>query len=240
MERKTYNYYGEEKHLYKNQDFIRVMKDDKDSGRGYLSIDNATLFQAKRTLSNEAFAVYLYLASNANGFPMGWSPKDACKVLGMNIKTARKGYLQLKETRYIVHNGTYDNDFEFHRSPVVDGEKDNPIVFDKLMAQQAVMASNKRIKKRLTYAKTEEDYKAIDADTDRIVRMEFPEVVEDVKPITAEPDKPENISFLVKMGRVLEENPDLRFRYHGAKTPEEQTAVNNDIRTAVIAKYGAI
>ena len=162
----------------------------------------------------------------------------------------RKQWSRLIELGYIVQDEEYENVFTFYRSPVVDGErptsgKDEPKKsskrkFDRLDATMAVAASNKSVKRLTKYAKTEEDYSKVDDLTEMIIDTEYPNLNKEQQTDTE--SAPENIvelPYMVKMGHVLEGNSDLYYRYHNAQSPEEYTAVCDDIRAAIIQKYGS-
>lgn len=91
-------------------------KDALSSGRQYLAINCDTLAEASRNISGEvAFKLYLYLASNKNGYEFSFSPQHFSNIYGCSIDASRKAFVKLIEANYIINNG--NNSFEFFETP---------------------------------------------------------------------------------------------------------------------------
>lgn len=91
-------------------------KDALSSGRQYLAINCDTLAEASRNISGEvAFKLYLYLASNKNGYELSFSPQHFSNIYGCSIDASRKAFVKLIEANYIINNG--NNSFEFFETP---------------------------------------------------------------------------------------------------------------------------
>ena len=91
-------------------------KDALSSGRQYLAINCDTLAEASRNISGEvAFKLYLYLASNKNGYEFSFSPQHFSNIYGCSIDASRKAFVKLIEANYIINKG--NNSFEFFETP---------------------------------------------------------------------------------------------------------------------------
>ena len=91
-------------------------KDALSSGRQYLAINCDTLAEASRNISGEVpFKLYLYLASNKNGYEFSFSPQHFSNIYGCSIDASRKAFVKLVEANYIINNG--NNSFEFFETP---------------------------------------------------------------------------------------------------------------------------
>ena len=91
-------------------------KDALSSGRQYLAINCDTLAEASRNISGEvAFKLYLYLASNKNGYELSFSPQPFSNIYGCSIDASRKAFVKLIEANYIINKG--NNSFEFFETP---------------------------------------------------------------------------------------------------------------------------
>ena len=91
-------------------------KDALSSGRQYLAINCDTLAEASRNISGEVpFKLYLYLASNKNGYELSFSPQHFSNIYGCSIDASRKAFVKLIESNYIINNG--NNSFEFFETP---------------------------------------------------------------------------------------------------------------------------
>lgn len=91
-------------------------KDALSSGRQYLAINCDTLAEASRNISGEvAFKLYLYFASNKNGYEFSFSPQHFSNIYGCSIDASRKAFVKLIEANYIINNG--NNSFEFFETP---------------------------------------------------------------------------------------------------------------------------
>ena len=91
-------------------------KDALSSGRQYLAINCDTLAEASRNISGEvAFKLYLYLASNKNGYELSFSPQHFSNIYGCSIDASRRAFVKLVEANYIINKG--NNSFEFFETP---------------------------------------------------------------------------------------------------------------------------
>ena len=91
-------------------------KDALSSGRQYLAINCDTLAEASRNISGEVpFKLYLYLASNKDGYEFSFSPQHFSNIYGCSIDASRKAFVKLIESNYIINKG--NNSFEFFETP---------------------------------------------------------------------------------------------------------------------------
>ena len=91
-------------------------KDALSSGRQYLAINCDTLAEASRNISGEVpFKLYLYLASNKNGYEFSFSPQHFSNIYGCSIHASRKAFVKLIGANYIINKG--NNSFEFFETP---------------------------------------------------------------------------------------------------------------------------
>ena len=235
---RTRKLYTSEAHPERSQDCITSVIDDIDRGYGYLRIDNLTLLDAYNNLTPEEFGVYLYLASNVNGYPQGYSPENIHKLLHMDIKTARKAKDNLKAKGYIVNTGEYDNDFIFHRVPVECSAQPEPVGIDRTSAELMILSTDKHVQHELRYAKSEKDFARIDETVNLTVDREFPELaeVEQTEPEQG-PERPlDDIDWFTEFGRIKAEHPELVEQLEKA-CGAEYTRITEKMRQMVLDKY---
>ena len=88
--------------------------------------------------------LYLYLASNADGFMLALSPAAIRQAVGMPSSTYRDQFVKLIDKGYLVRRGE-SNTFDFYETPqrVTHTEKDNTVdgydfTADAIITPQAV------------------------------------------------------------------------------------------------------
>lgn len=88
--------------------------------------------------------LYLYFASNANGFTLALSPAAIRQAVGMPQSTYRDQFIKLIDRGYLVQRGE-SNTFDFYETPqrATHTEKDNTadgydFTIDDYVAPQAV------------------------------------------------------------------------------------------------------
>ena len=235
-----YNTHGELIKLKPHQKIIVIDSTQTYQGHGTLKIHNGIWEKVyKDTKGSAAFGLYCYLASNVDKYTSGFSPQAVRNCLGMDVKTARNALNNLIQLGYITNDSKFNNVLIFHISPVKS--ENHPVVLDDIDAQMAIMASDKHVKRAMQYAHTEEDLEAIDTMIESRMskfmdNRQKPQEIEQTENTKAT----QPIPFLVKMGVILEESPDLKMRYYSAHTNEEMNLVNDEIRKAVIEKYGTV
>ena len=82
----------------------------------FLGIKNTTWQYAARDLGAHALMLYLYFASNANGFMLALSPAAIRQAIGMPTSTYRDQFLKLIDKGYLVQRGS-SNTYDFYETP---------------------------------------------------------------------------------------------------------------------------
>ncbi len=232
-----YNTHGDLVTLRPYQKIVVIDATQTYQGHGVLKVVNGIWEKVYRdTKGGAAFGLYCYFASNADKYMSGFSPQAVRNCLGMDVKTARTALNNLIELGYITHDSKFTNVLTFHITPVTN--ENEPVVPDHIDAQMAIMASDKHVKRAMQYAQTEEDLEAVDTMIESRMSKFINNGQESQE--TDQPEKAETtpLPYMTKMSTVLAEDPDLLIRYHSAHTKEEMQAVCDEIRKAVIQKYG--
>lgn len=98
-------------------DRVSVRINRKPWGNKFLTINTANLINSFKSLGKEAYILYLFLASNENGYyktlVCDWLKKDL-GFLDEELETATN---ELIEKRYLVENGST---FEFYEVPLFE------------------------------------------------------------------------------------------------------------------------
>ena len=82
----------------------------------FLGIKNSSWQAAARDLGAHALLLYLYFASNANGFTLALSPAAIRQATGMPPSTFRDQFPKLVDRGYLVQRGD-SNTFDFYETP---------------------------------------------------------------------------------------------------------------------------
>lgn len=82
----------------------------------FLGIKNSSWQTAARDLGAHALMLYLYFASNANGFMLALSPAAIRQAIGMPQSTYRDQFNKLIDKGYLVQRGD-GNTYDFYESP---------------------------------------------------------------------------------------------------------------------------
>ena len=107
---------------YANQKTIKVNRDTPTKGKGqFLQIYTQRLSEASRTLSPVGFKLYLYFASNQDGYEKDYSPRDFANIYGVSYESARKAPQNLIENGYLIAEGA--NKLVFYEEPQVVNEE---------------------------------------------------------------------------------------------------------------------
>ena len=97
-----------------NQRLIEIHRERATSD--FLGIKNSHWQAAARDLGAHALMLYLYLASNADGFTLALSPAAIRQAVGMPASTYRDQFLKLIDKGYLVRRGN-GNTFDFYETP---------------------------------------------------------------------------------------------------------------------------
>ncbi len=98
---------------YPNQRTVIINRERAE--RDFLGIKNENWNRAARELGAHALLLYLYLASNADGFSLALSPAAVRNAVGMAPSTYRDQFQKLIDYNYIVPVG--GNKFNFYECP---------------------------------------------------------------------------------------------------------------------------
>lgn len=82
----------------------------------FLGIKNSHWQAAARNLGAHALLLYLYFASNANGFVLALSPAAIRQAVGMPQSTFRDQFVKLIDRGYLVQRGD-SNTYDFYETP---------------------------------------------------------------------------------------------------------------------------
>ena len=110
----------------------RVIKINREAAKSdFLGIKNTNWQSAARDLGAHATMLYLYLASNANGYNIALSPVAVRQAIGMARSTFHDQFHKLLDKGYLVpSNG---NSFEFYEVPqAVNKNSQNAVSDDGL------------------------------------------------------------------------------------------------------------
>lgn len=125
-----------------NQRLIAIHRERAASD--FLGIKNSHWQAAARDLGAHALMLYLYFASNANGYLLALSPAAIRQAVGMPQSTYRDQFTKLIDRGYLVQRGD-SNTYDFYETPqrAAPTEKDDTasgydFTADAFAAPQAV------------------------------------------------------------------------------------------------------
>ena len=98
---------------YPNQRIVKIHRESVK--RDFLGISNENWQAAARNLRPHALLLYLYLASNADGFTLALSPAAVREAVGMARSTYTDQVQVLIDKGYLVHS--HGNTYEFFEIP---------------------------------------------------------------------------------------------------------------------------
>ena len=96
-------------YTYPNQRKVLIHREPLNKG-GFLGINNEHWMSASRDLGAHALRLYLYLASNKDGYSLALSPEAVRQAIGMPRSTYHDQFKILIEKGYLVpsHGNTYE------------------------------------------------------------------------------------------------------------------------------------
>ena len=97
-----------------NQRLIAIHRER--AATDFLGIKNSHWQAAARDLGAHALMLYLYFASNANGFMLALSPAAIRQAVGMPSSTYRDQFIKLIDKGYLVQRGD-SNTYDFYETP---------------------------------------------------------------------------------------------------------------------------
>lgn len=99
--------------IYPNQRVVTVFKPD--CSKDFLQINNQEWQAAASTLKTySAFKLYLYFASNMNGYSVALSPITIEEAIGISENTYRAAFKELVECGYLTQVEGKKNMYAFH------------------------------------------------------------------------------------------------------------------------------
>ena len=96
-----------------NQRVVTIHREPAKSD--FLGIKNENWMYAARDLGAHALMLYLYFASNANGYTLALSPAAIRQAIGMPRSTYQDQILKLIDKGYLIETGA--NSFDFYEVP---------------------------------------------------------------------------------------------------------------------------
>lgn len=105
---------------YANQNIYQINREFPKAGanRSFLTIYCDNVYNAFQNLSGEAaIKLYIYLASNKDGYNLNFSPKHFATTCGMSEASARAAAKQLVEKGYLVQDA--NNHYQFYEVPQI-------------------------------------------------------------------------------------------------------------------------
>lgn len=112
-----------------NQRIIAIHRERAASD--FLGIKNDNWQAAARDLGAHALMLYLYFASNANGFTLALSPAAIRQAVGMPPSTYRDQFVKLIDKGYLVQRKN-SNTYDFYETPQRDTHTKNNDTLDGL------------------------------------------------------------------------------------------------------------
>lgn len=97
-----------------NQRVVAIHRETTKSD--FLGIKNTNWQAAARDLGAQALLLYLYFASNANGYTFALSPVAIRQAIAMPSSTYRDQFLKLVDKGYLVQRGE-GNTYDFYEVP---------------------------------------------------------------------------------------------------------------------------
>lgn len=97
-----------------NQRLVAIHRERASSD--FLGIKNSHWQAAARDLGAQALMLYLYFASNTNGFMLALSPAAIERTVGMPPSTYRDQFRKLINRGYLVQRGD-SNTYDFYETP---------------------------------------------------------------------------------------------------------------------------
>ena len=112
---------------YPNQRNIKINRERATAD--FLGIKNNNWQAAARDLGAHALMLYLYFASNADGFMLSLSPAAIRQAVGMPPSTYRDQFVKLIDKGYLIQRGN-SNTYDFYETPKRVTHTENDITAD--------------------------------------------------------------------------------------------------------------
>ena len=100
---------------YPNQRVVTILKDKCD--KDFLQINNGDWQEASQIIKTySAFKLYLYFASNKDGYSIALSAVAVQEAIGISENTYRAAFKELVELGYLTQVPGRKNNYTFHSS----------------------------------------------------------------------------------------------------------------------------
>ena len=102
-----------------NQREVLITRDmpTKANHKPYLAIYSENIEEAARNLTPVAFKLYLYLASNQDGYNGAFSTAHFSEKFGCDVKSAKTAFTTLVNNGYLTQSPNQKNLFIFNEKP---------------------------------------------------------------------------------------------------------------------------
>lgn len=102
---------------YANQKTVKINKPEVERGRAKIIVDREKLEVAGRELTGNEFKLYMFFASDNDGFRRDFSPAHFSEVYGVSADTTRKLFKQLEDKGFIKADENKKNFYQFYLLP---------------------------------------------------------------------------------------------------------------------------
>ena len=126
---------------YPNQRIVHVNRDMPLKGEGnFMTIKKCNFARAYRDLNATALVLWIYLASNKDGFDLALSPKAVYQEIGMPESTCRDQIGHLIAKGYLTERSVGSNIYDFNEVPRTTFVKPN--VSREIRTQEVIEINN--------------------------------------------------------------------------------------------------
>lgn len=102
---------------YANQKTVKINKPEPQRDKARIIVDREQLEAAAKELTGNEFKLYLFFASDSDGFKRDFSPAHFAEVYGVSADTTRKLFKQLEEKGYLKQDESKKNLYQFYLLP---------------------------------------------------------------------------------------------------------------------------
>lgn len=102
---------------YANQKTVKINKPEPERNKARVIIDREQLEAAAKELTGNEFKLYMFFASDNDGFKRDFSPAHFADVYGVSADTTRKLFKQLEEKGFLQQDENKKNLYQFYLLP---------------------------------------------------------------------------------------------------------------------------
>ena len=102
---------------YANQKTVKINKAEPQRDKAKIIVDREQLEIAAKQLTGNEFKLYMFFASDNNGFKRDFSPAHFAAVYGVSADTTRKLFKQLEDKGFIKEDEDKKNFYNFYLLP---------------------------------------------------------------------------------------------------------------------------